>query len=77
MKDRDFATMFRKQEKATNFKLSEKSVTDNHISNHLSNHLSAKEVILEVEEVEESQKSDEIILSGDEETKNASQNEPK
>ena len=65
--------MFRKQEKATNFKLSEKSVTDNHISNRLS----AEEVILEVEEVEESQKSDEIILSGDEETKNASQNEPK
>ena len=65
--------MFRKQEKATNFKPSEKSVTDNHFSNRLS----SEEVILEVEEVEESQKSDEIILSGDEETKNASQNEPK
>ena len=44
--DRDFASLFRKQEKATDFKLSEKSVTDYK--------LSEKEVIMEVEELDES-----------------------
>ena len=48
--ERDFGSLFRKQEKATDFKVSEKQVNDYK--------LSEKSVIMEVEEIDESQFSE-------------------